>query len=74
MSPVVSPSAASVLTAVLRLHWVLVWSLVMTTVLGGHHPGTLVGCPVMLTVYGGQRPGFLEGYRQLKEAITPWGA
>ena len=24
-------------------------------------------------VYGGQRLGFLEGYRQLKEAITPWG-
>jgi hypothetical protein len=25
-------------------------------------------------VYGGERPGFLEGYAQLKEAITPWGA
>jgi hypothetical protein len=24
-------------------------------------------------VYSGERPGFLEGYRQLKEAITPWG-
>ena len=24
-------------------------------------------------VYAGERPGFLEGYRQLKEAITPWG-
>ena len=25
-------------------------------------------------VYGDQRPGFLDGYRLLKEAITPWGA
>ena len=25
-------------------------------------------------VYGGTRPGFLEGYRHLKEAVTPWGA
>ena len=25
-------------------------------------------------VYAGDRPGFLEGYRALKEAITPWGA
>ena len=25
-------------------------------------------------VYSGERPGFLEGYRGLKEAITPWGA
>jgi hypothetical protein len=25
-------------------------------------------------VYGDQRPGFLDGYRQLKEAITPWRA
>ena len=25
-------------------------------------------------VYGGTRPGFLEGYRGLKEAITPWGS
>lgn len=24
-------------------------------------------------VYGGERPGFLEGYKALKEAITPWG-
>ena len=24
-------------------------------------------------VYSGERPGFLEGYRKLKEAITPWG-
>jgi hypothetical protein len=24
-------------------------------------------------VYSGERPGFIEGYRQLKEAITPWG-
>ena len=22
----------------------------------------------------GQRPGFLEGYKDLKETITPWGA
>ena len=25
-------------------------------------------------VYGGSRPGFLEGYRSLREAVTPWGA
>jgi hypothetical protein len=25
-------------------------------------------------VYSGERPGFLEGYEQLKNAITPWGA
>ena len=25
-------------------------------------------------VYAGTRPGFLEGYKALKEAITPWGA
>ena len=25
-------------------------------------------------VYGDKRPGFLEGYKALKEAITPWGA
>lgn len=25
------------------------------------------------TVYGTNRPGFLEGYRALKQAITPWG-
>ena len=25
-------------------------------------------------VYGGERPRYLDGYRQLKEAITPWGA
>ena len=25
-------------------------------------------------VYAGKRPGFLEGYKALKEAITPWGA
>jgi hypothetical protein len=25
-------------------------------------------------VYGNKRPGFLEGYKALKEAITPWGA
>ena len=25
-------------------------------------------------IYGRERPGFLEGYRQLKQAITPWGA
>jgi hypothetical protein len=25
-------------------------------------------------IYGAKRPGFLEGYKQLKEAITPWGA
>ncbi len=25
-------------------------------------------------VYGSERPGFLEGYAQLKQAITPWGA
>lgn len=24
-------------------------------------------------VYAGERPGFLEGYKALKEAITPWG-
>jgi hypothetical protein len=25
-------------------------------------------------VYGTERPGFLEGYKSLKETITPWGA
>jgi len=25
-------------------------------------------------IYGRERPGFLEGYQQLKQAITPWGA
>ncbi len=25
-------------------------------------------------VYAGKRPGFLDGYKALKEAITPWGA
>jgi len=25
-------------------------------------------------IYGAKRPGFLEGYKALKEAITPWGA
>ena len=25
-------------------------------------------------VYGGERPRYLDGYRQLKEAITPWGS
>ena len=25
-------------------------------------------------VYGDDRPGFLEGYAELKEALTPWGA
>jgi hypothetical protein len=25
-------------------------------------------------VYGSKRPGFLEGYKALKEAITPWGS
>jgi hypothetical protein len=25
-------------------------------------------------IYGANRPGFLEGYKALKEAITPWGA
>ena len=25
-------------------------------------------------VYGGERPRYLDGYAQLKEAITPWGA
>ena len=25
-------------------------------------------------VYAGTRPGFLDGYKALKEAITPWGA
>ena len=25
-------------------------------------------------VYSGERPRYLEGYKQLKEAITPWGA
>ena len=25
-------------------------------------------------VYGNERPGFIEGYKALKEAITPWGA
>jgi len=25
-------------------------------------------------VYAGERPGFLEGYKQLKEAIEPWGS
>ncbi|MBT5108812.1 MAG: hypothetical protein HOM25_09025 [Rhodospirillaceae bacterium] len=25
-------------------------------------------------IYAGKRPGFLEGYKALKEAITPWGA
>lgn len=25
-------------------------------------------------VYSGKRPGFLQGYEQLKQAITPWGA
>lgn len=24
-------------------------------------------------VYGAERPGFIEGYKKLKEAITPWG-
>ena len=24
-------------------------------------------------IYAGERPGFIEGYKQLKEAITPWG-
>jgi hypothetical protein len=24
-------------------------------------------------IYAGERPGFLEGYKQLKEAIQPWG-
>jgi len=24
-------------------------------------------------IYSGDRPGFLEGYKSLKEAITPWG-
>lgn len=26
------------------------------------------------SVYGNERPGFLEGYKQLKETITPWAA
>ena len=25
------------------------------------------------SVYGSERPGFLDGYKALKEAITPWG-
>jgi len=25
-------------------------------------------------IYGGERPGFLEGYKALKEGVTPWGA
>ena len=25
-------------------------------------------------VYGGERPGFLDGYKALKEKITPWGS
>ena len=24
-------------------------------------------------IYSGTRPGFLDGYKALKEAITPWG-
>jgi len=24
-------------------------------------------------IYDGERPGFLDGYKALKEAITPWG-
>jgi hypothetical protein len=26
------------------------------------------------SIYAGTRPGFLEGYKALKEAITPWGS
>ena len=26
------------------------------------------------SVYGDKRPGFIEGYKALKQAITPWGA
>ena len=25
-------------------------------------------------VYAGDRPGFLEGYEELKQKISPWGA
>ena len=25
-------------------------------------------------IYSGDRPGFLDGYKALKETITPWGA
>ena len=25
-------------------------------------------------IYGENRPGFLEGYKALKERITPWGS
>ncbi len=25
-------------------------------------------------IYGNERPGFLEGYKALKESITPWGS
>ncbi len=25
-------------------------------------------------IYAGERPGFLEGYKALKQQITPWGA
>ena len=25
------------------------------------------------SIYSGERPGFLEGYKSLKDAITPWG-
>jgi len=25
-------------------------------------------------IYSGERPGFLEGYKALKESVTPWGA
>ncbi len=24
-------------------------------------------------IYGGERPGFLEGYKALKDSVTPWG-
>ncbi|MBT6305481.1 MAG: hypothetical protein HOJ18_04645, partial [Rhodospirillaceae bacterium] len=26
------------------------------------------------SIYGQSRPGFIEGYKALKQAITPWGS
>jgi hypothetical protein len=59
-----------------RIHFVLTRDAYLDANPGNEELGDWLDAAVAAfdDVYAGTRPGFLEGYKALKEAITPWGA
>jgi hypothetical protein len=59
-----------------RIHFVLIRDAYLDANPGNKELGAWLDAALVTfdSIYAGKRPGFLEGYKALKEAISPWGS